>query len=482
MQRRAYQQRMTQHMLNHAEGAYFVDMGYGKTMASLDAIRHLIYTGESMGVLVVGPISVIESAWPDEIAKWPEFNALSYTIIRGRLSGNERIVNLSMTETKPNKKALESIAKPSDIYLINYENLASLCEWATSQKRIPFDTIIFDESTKIKAHTSKRFKKLRSLLPRIDRRYILTGTPSPNSMLNLWGQIYAIDHGRSLSPSFTVFRDRFFSYNPWTYQTQLLQGAGKRIQDAIAHLVFTVQPSEIIELPELIHNEIAIVLPKKIMEAYDQFEKKLYTDLLQADIEAVNAAVMAGRCRQLTSGAVYEPKPLDGPRDYTEHHGEKMDAVETILESTAGNAIVLYEFQHELLRLKKRFPRAVSLTRKDSKRQIQLWNAGKIELLLAHPLSMSHGLNLQTGGSTLIWTTLPWSQEVYAQTVKRLHRHGQAKPVVSHRIVAKNTIDTIVWDNILGRHKSQAHLLASLQRKHYGTRTTKSTRKIHLAN
>jgi SNF2 family DNA or RNA helicase len=427
----------------------FLDMGLGKTVVTLSAIADLIAGLEIRAALVVAPIRVIESVWPQEAQKWDHLRHLKIVVVRG--SAKERLAKL---------------AEPADIYLINFEQLIWLSDIASRMKVLPWDMMVFDESTKMKSASARRFKRTKPMLPRCKRFAILTGTPTPNSYMDLWAQIYLLDGGARLGEFVTYFRERYFDYNPWTYELKLKPGAAKQIRDKIRDLVMCLRSEDYLKLPPCVETVIPVDLPPKVLDLYHEFEEELFIKVQDTEVEAFNAAALSMKCRQLTSGAVYDVPSEEGPRKWQVVHDAKLDALEDVIEEANGEPLlVVYEFRHELARLLARWPKTpwIGGGSKDSGAIIDQWNKGKLKLLFVHPASVGHGVNLQFGGRLLVWTSGTWSYELYEQMAKRLHRQGQTKPVMVYLLVARGTVDETVAEVLRGKRQGLAELMAALR-------------------
>ena len=429
---RPYQARFIQRLREHARVAGFIDMGLGKTVCLLTIIHML-----KLRALIVAPKRVIESTWPDEIAEWDHTRNLSYTIIERRsLSAN--------------------VLQQSDIHGISYDNIISLCE-SMPQGAWPWDLIIFDECSNMKNPTSKRMRAVRKVLHHFPRRVILSGTPALEGYGDLWSQIYLLDDGARLGAFISHFRSNYMmpaDWQGWTYK--LKPGSAETIERRIADLVVCLKSEDHISLPPIVIRDVVVELPPAARAAYTALEKDLFAQLDAKQVEAVNAAALSGKCCQLASGAVY-----DKDRAIAHGHDAKLAAVRAIVEDAQGSPVVIaYQFQHEEARLLKAFPQGETLKKRDA---VERWNRGAIPVLVVHPKSAGHGLNLQRGpGHILIWYNLPWSGDHYAQMPKRLHRSGQAHPVIMHRIIARKTIDEAKVLRVEGKLAAQGGLLDAL--------------------
>ena len=345
----------------------------------------------------------------------------------------------------------------ADIYVINRENI----EWLVEQygSRWPFDMVVIDESSSFKNASSKRFKALRKVLPYTNYMVLLTGTPSPNGLLDLWAQIYLIDFGKSLGRTMTGYKQRFFEQDYMGYNFKPRPGADETIQTLISPFVMHMSAEDYLELPPRIDVTVKTSMPPAALEIYKNFERTLLAELDDGEeVEAITAAVLANKLLQFANGGMY----TDEKRNWSEIHTSKLDALAEIIEDNAGeNILVSYNYKFDLARLLKRFPDAVVLDKQQE--TIDRWNRGEIKLLLAHPASAGHGLNIQAGGAIVVWFGLTWSLEHYLQFNARLHRQGQLKPVRVIHIVSEGTIDERVLDVLMQKDKVERKLLDALK-------------------
>lgn len=439
-----YQEYSKQFIIDHPAAGLLIDMGMGKTVSTLSAINDLKYDYcEIDNVLVIAPLKVASKTWPDEIEKWDHLNHLSYS----KVLGSE-------------KKRLEALRVKADVYLINRENVVWLVEHYG--RKWPFKTVVIDELSSFKDQSSKRFKALRKVRPLITRIIGLTGTPAPNSLINLWSQIYLLDRGERLEPKVGQYRQKYFTPGQTqgytVFSWNLRPGSSDIIYGKIGDICVSMKAKDYLTLPERIDNTIWIDLSKKEMDQYKELEKELILSVADADIVAANAAVLSGKLLQMANGAVYDD---EGGTQYI--HDGKMEAVADILEESQGEPILLfYNFKHDLKRLKKKFPFARTL---DTDKDTDDWNRGEIPLLLAHPQSAGHGLNLQHGGHIVVWFSLTWSLEHYQQANARLDRQGQKESVIIHHLVAKGTMDEKVIKALEGKRQGQDALLEAVKAK-----------------
>lgn len=459
-----YQKRSVQFMLENEQAGMFLDMGLGKTVITLTAIARLLDSLQIRAALVVAPLRVIELVWEQEAANWSHTRHLRFTRIRGALAPKMRILKGQERVTPADPTALHEIERDDiDIFLINYEHVITLGQWMKTRTDLPFDMVVWDESSKMKSKSSKRFKMVKHQVLKIPRRVLLTGTPAPQSYLDLWSQIYLLDAGKRLETAFGRFQDYYFRQVPHNqYAYKLREGYDVVIQNLIRDLVMRLDAKDYLEMPELVHNTVKVSLPPKALKKYKEFEEELFAEFDDGEIEAFNAAAKTGKCRQLSSGCVY-----DAEQNVVKVHDAKLDALQDIIDEMQGEPlIVCYEYRHEIPRLMKRWPKArwIGSGSKNDTETAKLWNAQKLPLLFVQPASVGHGLNLQSGGHNIAWLTTTWSLELYYQMVARLYRQGQkSRTVYVHHIVAKRTIDSAVMTAIQNKSKSQNALLRALK-------------------
>jgi SNF2 family DNA or RNA helicase len=437
-----YQERAIRLLLGQASGGLFLDPGLGKTSICLATFEILKQQGLAKRVLIVAPLRPCYHVWPSEIEKWAEFGGLTYSILHG-----------------PNKMA--NLATDADIQIINPEGLL----WLFQQKDLPqWDVLIIDESTKFKNSTTKRFKLLKPLIPRFMRRWILTGTPCPNGLEDLFGQIYLLDLGRSLGRYISHFRMQFFTRSSWNvYEWTPQSDAFERVVELIRPLIIQLSAEDYLKMPELVYRNIVVDLPSEVMKTYREVEDQFITELEENKLVAANAAVAGIKCRQIANGRVY-----DSERNVLRLHEEKLDALESMVEEFNGQpTIVLYEFDHDRQAILERFPNTpvlgAGLSQAELKRVIQGFNAGQIPLILGHPASMGHGLNLQGACNHIIWYGITWNLEHYDQAIARVYRQGQENShVFVYHIVAKDTLDERVLETLQSKDRTQQDLLGAL--------------------
>lgn len=420
--------------------ALFMDMGLGKTSTTLTAISDLSDSLAVDKVLIVAPLRVANTVWKQECLKWEHLSHLRVNICTG--SARQRATALQTS---------------ADIYVINRENIPWLVEQYKS--KWPFDCVVIDESSSFKNSSSRRFKALRSVLSNTEYMVLLTGTPSPNGLMDLWSQIYLLDFGISLGRTKTGFQDRFFKKDYSGFNLVLLPGAEQKIHELISDKVLSMSAEDYLELPDKIELIENVVLPDDVMDGYNRFKKSLFAELPDGhEIEALSAAVLANKLLQWCNGALY----IDEFKNYSVVHDLKLEVLADIIENNPNeNILVAYNYKSDLERLQATFKTARVLD-KDPQTVVD-WNDGKIKLLLAHPASAGHGLNIQHGGSMIVWFGLNWSLELDQQFNARLHRQGQTKPVRIIRIVVKDCLDERVLEVLKLKDKTQSALIKALK-------------------
>lgn len=446
-----YQQYAVNRIIQDDNIGLFLDCGLGKTVITLTAIRELRLQWKVGRVLVVAPKKVAEATWSNEAAQWDHLNDMKVLPVLGT-----------------SKKRIQTLNTPADLWVINRENVPWLVDYYRNSW--PFDMVVLDESSSFKNPQSKRFKALRRVRPRIRRLVELTGTPSPNGLEDLWAQIYLLDGGARLGRTLTSFRDAFFTqdyaYPGQTYRTYTpMPGADKRFKKAVADICVSMKAEDYLELPDYIEDVVPVELDTPAKKAYKKLEREMLLQVADQVITAGTAAVLNGKLQQLCSGAVYDERGRP-----VKIHDCKLEAFLELVEQLHGkHALVFYWFRHERDRLMEalqaRFPNLrVRLYEGDA--DASAWNAGGVDLLLAHPASCGYGLNLQQGGHHMIWYSFPnWSLELYQQACRRLHRQGQKHPVVSHLMVVQGGMDEAVLTALRSKGDAQAALMQALKAK-----------------
>ena len=440
-----YQVRGISHIIENECAALFLDCGMGKSATTLTAIKELIDGCVISNVLIIAPKRVAEVTWKDEIANWEHLKGLTISVIAG--TANQR------------RMAMQADA---DIYTVSRDNIVWLVQ-EYGGMRLPYDMIVIDELTSFKNHASKRFKALRKVRKFIHRVIGLTGTPSPNGLIDLWAQMYLIDEGKRLGKSIGRYRDEFFtagsrngdviySYIPKSPAEETEQKISNRISD----ICLSMKAEDYLKMPDKVPIYDYVELPPKAMEAYRTFEREQVLELINSGepLTAATAAALGNKLQQMAGGQVY-----DSDRKVIDVHDEKIEKLKEIVEASNGEPVlVAYAFKHEQARimeaLKEFKPRKL-----ETARDIADWNEGKAPLMVAHPASVGHGINIQKGGHILVWFGNTWSLELYQQFNARLYRQGQMKPVMIHHIVTKGTVDEKIIRSLGGKKDTQDGLM-----------------------
>jgi SNF2 family DNA or RNA helicase len=393
-------------------------------------------------VLVIAPLRVARDTWPSEIKKWEHLKGLSYSVAVG-------------TE----KERIDALMTRSTMYIINRENV----DWLVNKSGIPFDfdMVVIDELSSFKSYGAKRFKSLLKVRPSVNRIVGLTGTPSSNGLMDLWAEFRILDLGQRLGRYITHYRNTYFTPDKRNAQVifsyKPLPGAEDKIYKQISDITISMKSIDYLKMPECLVNEVSVSLNEKEWNIYSKLKDDMVTKLGDEEIDAVNAAVLSGKLLQMANGAVY-----DSENKTHIIHDKKLDALEDLIEGANGKPVlVAYWFKHDLERIKNRFPVRQIKASKD----IEDWNDGNIPIAVIHPASAGHGLNLQSGGSTLIWFGLTWSLELYQQTNARLYRQGQNETVIIHHILTKGTIDEDVMTALTRKEETQASLIDAVKAK-----------------
>lgn len=436
-----YQKYATEFILSHPIAAVFLEMGLGKSVITLTALFDLCLDQFLIRkVLVIAPLRVARDTWPSEIKKWDHLQGLTYSVVVG---------------TEAERKA--ALMRTADVYIINRENV----DWLITKSciRFDFDMVVIDELSSFKSYQAKRFKSLLKARPGVKRIVGLTGTPSSNGLMDLWAEFRVLDLGQRLGRYITHYRKAFFTPDKRNgevvFSYKPLPGAEEAIYERISDITISMKSCDYLTLPECVINEVPVVMDEKEMAIYDRFREDMVANIKDKEIDAVNAAVLSGKLLQMANGAVY-----DEEKNSLHIHDRKLDALEDLMEGANGKPVLIaYWYQHDAERIKQRFQVREIKTSKD----IEDWNAGKIPAAIIHPASAGHGLNLQAGGSTLIWFGLTWSLELYQQTNARLHRQGQKDTVIIHHIIAKGTIDEQVMKALRKKEKTQDALIDAVR-------------------
>lgn len=438
-----YQKRATQFIIDNRYCALFLDMGLGKTVSTLTAIDILKNDYlEIDKVLVIAPKSVALNTWSGETAKWDHLKKLRISVAMGTAA-----------------QRTKAIERDADIYVTNRDNVKWIVDYFKKEPW-PFDTVVLDESSSFKNPSSQRFKALRKIRPQLRRVIELTGTPSPNGLMDLWPQIWLLDMGERLGRTLGSYRSEFFTAGrrngAVVYDWIARPGARQRISKRLADISMSMQASDYLDIPDVIDGGLTLALPPDEMRDYQAFQKEQLMQLDNTDIEAVTAAALTNKLLQYTGGALY-----DDQHNWHEVSTAKLEALQDIVESTDESVLIYYQYQSEKDRILKMLPDAVTFTGEPE--LLESWNAGKIRLMLAHPASVAYGLNMQAGGHIIVWYTPTWNLELYMQANARLHRQGQTKPVVIYHLIAAGTIDERVMQALNCKNGSQAALLKHIK-------------------
>lgn len=442
-----YQKYCIDRIISDSSLGLFLDMGLGKTVITLTAVNELIYNRFEVGkVLVVAPKKVAETTWTNEAQKWEHLHNLRISRVIGTLAQRVRALNT-----------------PADMYVINRENVPWLVEYDRNAWR--FDMVVIDELSSFKSSKAQRFKSLCYVRQHIKRLVGLTGTPASNGLIDLWAQIYLLDEGERLGKKITHFRTKYCDCNTHGghFSTYAMKpGAEESIRAAISDICISMKAEDYLQLPECTVVDVPVYMDKRTEKRYEEFEREMLLQIDENTLDAGTAAVLSGKLMQFANGAVY-----DENRNAVEIHSGKLDTLSELVEGLNGqHALIFYNFRHDLERILRHFEKSTLTIRELKTAQDEAdWNAGKIDLLLAHPASAGYGLNLQQGGHHVIWFGLNWSLELYEQANKRLHRQGQQERVIIHRLITQNTRDVDVADALAGKQDVQNALLEALKVK-----------------
>lgn len=435
-----YQQQATQFIEQHDESALFLEMGLGKTVITLTAIRNLFDDFAVDRVLIVAPLRVARDTWPTELRKWDHLSGLTYSVVVGTRSEREA-----------------ALAADADIYIINRENLPWLVQ---NVRGWPFDMVVLDELSSFKNHKAKRFRALKARRKNIRRIVGLTGTPAPNGLLDLWAQYRLLDRGERLGRFITHYRDQYFipdqrnQHQIFSWKPR--EGAEDEIYGLIGDITMSLKTVDHLQLPPVTSTRVPVSMSDRERAVYERLKRDMIVSLDGEVIDASNAATLSGKLLQLASGAIYTPD-----HDVVSVHDRKLDALEDLIEQANGQPVlVAYWYKHDAERIRERIPSAVDLK---TSGDMRAWNDGRIPVALIHPASAGHGLNLQSGGHLLVWFSLTWSLELYEQTNARLHRQGQQMPVSIMHIVTAGTVDEAVLRALESKHVTQDGLIEAVK-------------------
>ena len=447
-----YQKVCVEHIISHPFCGVFLDMGLGKTISTLTAIEELKYDYcEIDTVLVIAPKRVVETVWEEEAKKWDHTKHLTFS----KIIGTER-------------QRLAALKVKADVHIISRDNIAWLCSLYAA--KLPYDMLVIDELSSFKAHQTQRFKSLRLARPWFKRVVGLTGTPAPNGLINLWSQMYLIDRGERLEKTITAYRSRYFrpgaSNGYVVYSYNLLSDSERLIHERIKDICISMRAEDYLEMPERIDNFVRVTMPDKLMDAYKKFERENVITLANeieegaTTVNAVNAAALSNKLLQFANGAMY-----DENKNVVPIHDLKLEALKEIIEAADGKPVlVAWTYQFDRDRIKNYF-RSMAPRELKTAEDINDWNAGKVQLMLAHPASAGHGINLQAGGNIIVWYGLTWSLELYQQFNARLYRQGQKQRTIIHHIVNSGTHDEDVVKALKSKDKTQNNLMNSIKAK-----------------
>lgn len=434
----AYQRAAVEWIVSRPRCALWLDMGLGKTAITLTALAELEQEFAFDRCLIVAPKRVALSVWKQEAANWAHTRHLEIAVAVGDARARRQAIASAAPIVVTNRDVVDSVVKESG-------------------KAWPFDMVVLDESDSFKSRSSARFRALKSVRKAIRRMVQLTGTPAPQSLLDLWAPMFLLDGGERLGRSMTAYRDRWFEADFMGWKWSPRKGAADQIHAAVADLALSMRAIDHLKMPERIDNVIRVDLPAAARKTYRKLEEEFLIELDAQLISAANAAVLVGKLQQAANGVLYTE---DGEVDL---HEAKLAALEEIVEGALGKPLlVAYTFRADARRIQKRFPEAVLLD--ENPETIAAWNRGEIPLLLFHPASAGHGLNLQAGGSTMVWYGLPWSLSLYLQACARLHRQGQKETVVIHHVTAADTVDESILRALAGKAETQTALLEAVKR------------------
>lgn len=440
-----YQNTGFRHIIENPKSGLFLDMGLGKTVITLTAIEHLAYERLEVGkVLIIAPRMVCESTWQDEAAKWVHTSGLSLVWVNG-------------TE----KKRIAALKQSADIYLISRDLVAWLCAHYGGLK-IPFDMVVLDESSSFKSSKSQRFKSLRVPLKTVPRVVLLTGTPSPNGLQDLWSQLYLIDGGERLYKHYSTFEREYF--NRYEYSLKIRnKECEQKIYSKVGDICLSMKAADYLDLPPLIDNVVKVRLSKEAKRQYDEFERERILEILReggdaATIVALHAASLSGKLLQMAGGAIYDSQE----KTWTTVHDCKLDALEELVETATSPVLIGYWFQHEKARILERLKK-YGVREYKTKKDKDDWNTGKIKALLGHPAAMGYGLNLQQGGHNIVMFSSSWSCELDQQFLKRVHRQGQEVKVIVNRLVSADTLDERVIAALRSKADGQNALMEAIK-------------------
>ena len=445
----SYQERGVRHILDNPYCALFLDMGLGKTVTTLTAIKELLDNCIIGNALVIAPKKVTQVTWSDEIKNWSHLQGVTISVIDGNV-----------------KQRRDAMRRKADIYAVSRDNIV----WLVTEMggvKLPYDMVVIDELSSFKNHQSKRFRALRKVRKFIPRVVGLTGTPSPNGLIDLFAQMYLIDEGERLGKTITGYRDRFFRPDKrngdivYTYALKKpADETEKAISDLISDITISMTAEDYLKMPDKIMLYDYVDMSDRCLKDYENFVMEQVLELINSDepITAASAAALSNKLQQYANGAIY-----DADRNVREIHEEKLEKLKELVEAANGSPVlVAYQYQHDLHRIMKAL-KEYNPVKLEKPEQIAEWNAGKIDVLVTHPASAGHGLNLQKGGNILVWFGNTWSLELYMQFNARLYRQGQPKPVYIHHIVTRGTIDEKIIKALSDKKETQDGLMQSIK-------------------
>lgn len=441
-----YQRYCINRLINEPVLGLFLDMGLGKTVITLTAVNDLRFNRFAISkALVIAPKKVAEDTWVREVKKWDHLKLLRVIPVLGS-----------------QQKRVRALNTPGDIYVLSRDNVQWIVDYYRNSW--PFDMVIIDELSSFKNHQAKRFKKLNMVRGHIKRMVGLTGTPAPNGLIDLWAQLYLLDRGDRLGRTITQYRNEYFSPGSRSRETifsyEPLPGAEEQIKTSIQDICISLSAKDYLKLPERIDNVIYVKLDTKARKAYDEMERNLLLEVDEETIDAGTAAVLSNKLLQICNGAVYNED-----KQAVEIHDNKLEAFRELIESAQGKPVlVFYNFQHDKDRILRCLRKSrLRIGELKGTTSIEQWNAGQLDILLAHPASAAYGLNLQAGGHIIVWYGLNWSLELYQQANARLYRQGQKENVIIHHLVVEDSRDQDVMDVLGSKQATQDSLLESLK-------------------
>lgn len=445
-----YQQKSVDFIKSHPSAGLLLDMGLGKSIITLSAIVDLMMEAEIEKVLVVAPLKVAETTWSDEAEKWEHTNFLRVSRVLGDL-----------------KHRVAALEEKADIYVIGRDSFVWLVKYYKA--KLPFDMLVIDELTSFKSSTSQRFKALRLVRSQFNRIVGLTGTPAPNGYIDLWAQIFCLDGGERLGKYKTRYIENYFStvmapMQHYVIRCNLRPGAKERIEEKISDICISMKAEDYLQMPPISYIPYRVELPSSVMKQYHEFEKEQVLGLDKDSISAANAAVLVGKLSQFCNGAIYhQDSAPDGTMLVTDIHAEKLKTLSEIIEAAQSPVLVFYQFKHDIGRIKQILPKGTKVREYSGEQDLRDWNAGKIDVLLAHPASTAYGLNMQKGGSVIVWFGTGWNAELYSQANARLYRQGQQKHVRVYQLICKGTVDERALMAVEGKIKQQDALMSAVK-------------------